>query len=609
MRATSLTILLMLFAAHPAHADNWVKVKSPHFLVISDGSESQARHIAQGFEEIHAVFNVALPGLRTDSGAETIVIAVKDEHSFVTLEPFEKKMAAFRAGEFHKGWERDYVIVRLDFPDQTRDIVYHEYIHKLLHLNFTRLPVWLDEGLAEFFGNTLMRSDGTFMGAPSPRIDLLRSGTLYPIQTVLTVVPSSPYYRDESKVQMFYAEAWGLTHFLVFGDHMGGGQKLNAYLGALQDGADSVKAFDETFGNRKDVEKNFQFYTTRLLFNAAKLDKLPEIKPSSFPGGPMPRGETDAMLGGFYTKLQEMDAANAKLTAALSEDPKSALAHENEAFYYFQQGRDEDAQKEFDQSVSLDPNGYLAIYYQALMKYHGKSDADSLAQLDAAMDKVMKLDPNFAPALVVRSQILVRQRKLQDALNISVKARDLEPDRAGYQTNSAAILLLGHNYPAAVKMAAAVAARWSASDSAEALAVVAQARRLGKIEQTPEEKTREDQEMEYAKDTTPVEGTIQSVQCEKSKPMELVLLSGQKSLNFRAGKEFGVGFSDTLWYGADHFNPCHHIEGMNALVRYKPPANSTDVPEMWWLEIRDEIIPSSLPPDPADKPAAAPAVN
>ena len=469
--------------------------------------------------------------------------------------------------------------------------------------------MWLDEGLAEFFGNTLMRSDGTFMGAPSPRQETLVSRTLYPIQTILTVTTDSPYYLDENKSEMFYAEAWGLTHFIVFGDHMGGGQKLNAYLGALQNGEDSVKAFDEIFGDRKEVEKNFQFYTTRLLFNAARLDKLPEINPAGFAGSAMSRGETDAMLGGFYTNLRETEAAGGKLTAALNEDPKSALSHENQAFLNFQQGKDDDAQKEFDQAVSLDGNDYLSLYYQAVMRYHGKTDADSLAQLDSAMGKVMQLNPRFTPAFVVRSQLLVRQRKLQDAFNISFKAQRLEPDRAGYQTNSAAILLLGHNYPEAVKMAGAVARRWSATDSAEALAVVAQARRLGKIDQSAEEKSQEDREMEYAKGTTPLEGVIQSVHCEKGKPLELVLQTGQKSMNLRSGKEFGVGFSDTLWYGADHFTACHHIEGMNALVRYIPSPNPADETEMRWLEIRDEIIPSSLPPIPADTPSAAPAAN
>jgi tetratricopeptide (TPR) repeat protein len=199
-----------------------------------------------------------------------------------------------------------------------------------------------------------------------------------------------------------------------------------------------------------------------------------------------------------------------------------------------------------------------------MMKYHGRKDADSLAQLDAAMAKVMQLNPRFAPAFVVRSQIYVQQGKLQDAYNTSVQAQRLEPDRGGYLTNSAAILLLGRNYPGALKIVTVVAARWYGSDSAEALAVAAQARQLGKIEQTADEKTEEDREMVYAKGIAAVGGIIQSTHCEKSSPLKLVLRSGDKLLNFRNGKKFGTGFSDTLWYGEDHFDVCYHLAGMNA---------------------------------------------
>jgi tetratricopeptide (TPR) repeat protein len=581
----------------PADADTWVKVKSPHFTVISNGNEKEARRVTEGFEQIHAIFSVALPGLRTDSGAETIVIAPKDERTFTYLLPFEKKRAGTIAGEFHKGWEKDHVIVRLDIPDEERNIVYHEYVHKLLHLNFTRMPVWLDEGLAEFFGNTWIRKEGAFIGAPSPRIGLLRSRTPYPLQTILSVGPGSPYYRDEDKVGMFYAESWGLTHFLMFGDNMGNGERMNSYLGGLQKGLDDQKAFQQAFGDRDEIQKKFANYMTRFSFPAKRLDKPPNVNSSEFVGGPMSAAETDARLGSFFTYIRELDLANQRLTTALTEDPKSSLAHENEGFLYFQQGKDEQAEKEFDDAANLDPDDYLALYYQALLRYHGKTDPDSLAKLDAALEKVITLNPRFAPALVVRSQIYVRLGKLQDAYNVALRAQKLEPDRAGYQTNVAAILLLGRNYTNAVKIASTVAARWTASDSAEALAVVTHARRLGGIEQTADEKNQEEEEMKYATDTSAVEGVVSSTSCEKSKPMELVLQTGDRSLNFRASsKSFGLGFSDTIWYGTDHFTGCYHLDGMKAVVRYKPSADQSAGNEMRWLEIRDELIPGSVPP-------------
>lgn len=609
MRSVFWGVCAFALGVLPCRADNWVKVQSPHFTVISNGSEKQARQAALGFEQIHTVFSSIIPGMRTDSSAETVVIGLKDENTFAELMPSEKKYVSHLGGLFMKGWEKDYVLVRLDIPDEDKNIVYHEYIHKLLHLNFTRLPVWLDEGLAEFFGNTWMRDDGIYIGAPSPRLAELRSRTMYPVSTILSVGRASPYYRDADKAAMFYAESWGLTHFLMFGPGMEGGHKMNVYLASLQNGMESEKAFEQAFGSRAEVEKGFQAYANRFTYGAMRFDRMQKIDPGTFAGGPLVPAEADAMIGGFYTRQHEMELAGKRLSSALSMNPKSALAHENEGFLEFVQGQDEDARKEFDTAAALNPDSYLAVYYQAMMKFHGKKDTDSLGQLDLALTRVMRLNPRFAPAFVERSQIYVQQGKLQDAYNTSVLAQRLEPDRGGYLTNSAAILLLGHNYPAALQTASKVASRWYDSDSAEALAIVTQARRLGKIEQTAEEKMQEEQDMEYAKDTTAVEGIVESLRCEKSKPLEIVIRSGDRSLSFKSGKKFGLGFSDTLWYGEDHFNECYHLEGMNALVRYSPSSDMSAQPEMRWLEIRDELIPSALPAPASDKSSGSSPAN
>ena len=101
--------------------------------------------------------------------------------------------------------------------------------------------------------------------------------------------------------------------------------------------------------------------------------------------------------------------------------------------------------------------------------------------------------------------------------------------------------------------------------------------------------------MKYAADTMAVEGTVKSVSCEPAKPLEVVLQVGDNNSSFRAGKMFGAGFSDTLWFGTDHFTLCHHLEGMKAVARYHPSPDQNGENELRWLEIRDELIPSSVP--------------
>ena len=58
------------------------------------------------------------------------------------------------------------------------------------------------------------------------------------------------------------------------------------------------------------------------------------------------------------------------------------------------------------------------------------------------------------------------------------------------------------------------------------------------------------------------------------------------------------GFSDTVWYGTDHFNICRHVEGLRAIVRYKPSAESRYAGELAELEFREEL--PTLPAPKAD---------
>jgi len=52
-----------------------------------------------------------------------------------------------------------------------------------------------------------------------------------------------------------------------------------------------------------------------------------------------------------------------------------------------------------------------------------------------------------------------------------------------------------------------------------------------------------------------------------------------------------VGFSDTLWYGRDHFSRCHHLEGLRAVVHYRPASDATYAGDIAEVEIRDDLPP------------------
>src|SRR6266446_10321248 len=135
----------------------WIEVRSPHFVVSSNAGEKEARRIADQFEQIRTLFHTAFANLRVDPAQPVLILAAKNENTMKMLLPedWEVKGHVHPAGLYQQGEDKHYVILRVDSEGANPfHALYHEYTHALLHLNFTGLPLWLDEGLAEFYGNS-----------------------------------------------------------------------------------------------------------------------------------------------------------------------------------------------------------------------------------------------------------------------------------------------------------------------------------------------------------------------------------------------------------------------------------------------------------------------
>jgi hypothetical protein len=82
---------LILFAALTALAgdktENWLEVRSPHFIVVSDSGEKQVRYVADQFERMRTVFHDRFPLASVDPSMPVVVLAIKGEKNFRALEP------------------------------------------------------------------------------------------------------------------------------------------------------------------------------------------------------------------------------------------------------------------------------------------------------------------------------------------------------------------------------------------------------------------------------------------------------------------------------------------------------------------------------------------
>ena len=567
----------------------WVEVRSPHFRVLTDGSDGQARRVAREFEQMRAVFATAFPSMGLESGAPLLVLAPRDESSLKALLPeLWKRKGAKPAGLFEHGWEKEYAVVRLDemAPDAYA-VVYHEYVHSLLHLNFRWLPVWLDEGFAELYGYSRFEQRRILVGAPSERLPWVQSHPLIPIDTILEVNQDSPYYRDEDKVQMFYGEAWALTHFLIFGPGMEGGKRFNQFFRLVQQGDEQKKAFHQVFGDPATLQFALNQYVHKFAMTVWVMNNPPHTEEKDFAARTLTVAETEAELASFHLFSHDPAAARGPASQALADDPKLGLAHEDAGFLAFSEGKDEEASREFAQAYELDPKLYLSYFYRLMLSPAARGDgtADRDAMEDGLV-KTLAVNPEFAPAYVELARLYVRRGDPTRALAQARKAEQLEPMRAGYHLLSGQILLRMGRGAEAAGFAKEVADRWSGPDHNEAVelwnSIPAEQRPPG----------------EAPRETGPAgsqaaQGRVVSVACgPPEQGLTLVLEHDGQPLRFHAQGSWLAGFSDTLWYGEDHFSLCHHLEGLRAIVHYRPASDKSYTGELMEVEVRDDLPPA-----------------
>jgi hypothetical protein len=545
--------------------------------------------------------------MRLETGASLVIFAPRDESSMKAMAPdFWKAPGPKPAGLFQHGWERQYAVIRLDQDIPGRyNVVYHEYVHTLLHANFRWLPTWLDEGLAEFYGNTRFEGDKVYIGAPSVRVQRLRGAAFIKIDELISENPWVKFRNDQQQIDLYYSEAWALVHYLTFGPGMEQGAKLNKFYSALMLGEDQKKAFQEAFGNFKDVEQGLFRYTGQFLFNSYSAPNPSQLKEKDFPSRVTTPAETDAELGAYRLFSHDRDEARAATEQALRDDPNVALAHETLGFLDFADGKDQDADSEFERAYAVDPQRYLSLYYKTMLSSLRTSTApaDELA-LRAAMYDVLKANPRYAPAFIELALIAARHAELQNAFNLARKAEVLEPSRAGYHLLVGRLLLASGNGQEAGKAATFVADRWRGPDRDEAMEL---------WNDIPAEKRPSDAPQPL--DTPPItltsQGTLTSIVCGgKETGTSLVIQSPLGAQTFRSSGAHRIGFSDTLWFGTDHFTLCHHLEGLRAIVEYKPSTNKDLTGEWLGLELREDLhVMSAKPADPTAQHAtpAAPA--
>ena len=302
MRRTIVFLFLLaeaMSASGRDSLDHWFEVRSPNFVVLTDSNEKQGLRIASQFERMRAVLHLLMPTASDSAGSPIIVLALKDKKAMQTLEPesYLAKGQIDLAGLFMRAPDKNYILLRLDaqgaHPFAT---VYHEYTHYLMRDAGEWLPLWLNEGLAEFFQNTDIQEKEVRVGqASNDDILYLRQNQLMPLTTLFRVDYTSPYYHEEQKGSVFYAESWALTHMISISDAQKGTSRLQDYANLLVRKQDPVTAAQQAFGDLNQLQRSLSTYVSQPRFMEFKINKAIPVNESTFQLRPIPATDANAI--------------------------------------------------------------------------------------------------------------------------------------------------------------------------------------------------------------------------------------------------------------------------------------------------------------------------
>ena len=432
-------------AAAPA---TWTEVRTPHFVVSSDAGETAARGVARDFEQIRALFHATFPELRVDPPQAIRIIVARDEATMRLITPDEwgGPEHVHPSGVFHSDGEKDYIVLRLDAEGTTAfHTSYHEYTHSLMYLNFPRLPLWVREGVAEFFGNSLLSEARATTGTVDRgHLFALSKNEWLPMETLFQVTETSPYYNEKNPASVFYAESWATVHYLLLDPEARRGDLFKKYLAAWDSGADAVAAARTALGDLNTFEQAVKKYVGQANWRpGVALPGLAGLEEASWKTRAMAPAEVLALRGDYFAHRRMVNEARPLLEEAVKSGPEIAGTHEALGYCYFRDGEFAEAQEEMQRTIALGTDDFVPYFVLgSLQLQNALATANDVDDARKNLERAAELNPRFAPTFEVLTQAYSSSTSTQaKALEAAATALKLDPESRNYRMNLAYALL------------------------------------------------------------------------------------------------------------------------------------------------------------------------
>lgn len=398
MRFLLAFLTVLATASTSAHAE-WRAYETAHFVFYSQSGAKDVSELARKLESVDGLMRLATHLGDTDP-VKVRIYEVADERA---VQAAMGEEGTGVAGFYTSNVLGPYAVVprRVTFTGDpiVRDIViHHEYAHHFMLQYFpASYPRWYTEGFAELIGSSRIMPDGKIAyGYPAKHRGDAIAFHWVPLQRLLTVP------MDEIKQIDLYGQGWALTHFLTFSPTRA--PQLRQFLQSLNRGSTAVEAA-KSFGDLDQLNREALNYLRQ-----GTLDYRPVAVPLQQP-----------LING----TRALSAAEADLipeTIAFSDEDTATIRKAED------RAREQARQQAILAQIRTKAGRYPTDSFALRLLAEAEAAAGNYAAAEAAADRLLALNAENVPALVVKSRAMSRaaQRLAGPArITMAAKAREL----------------------------------------------------------------------------------------------------------------------------------------------------------------------------------------
>ena len=389
-------------------ASSWQGVETSRFTIYSANQDPGAQAILARLETARSFF--AQAGLTTPGTTSALAILAVDATADADVYRLNPAAYAF----YQRTPHGDFVVMH-DLAPEHFSVAVHEYTHFVIEHAGLKLPLWLNEGVADFYSTLEARKTQVVIGiAPIGREDRLRAGHWIDWTTLTAVDNESPYYRQSDKMILFYAQSWAMVHMLALDPEYAAG--FPKFLETVSSGVTVDAAMIAIYHkNLQQIGEDLQSYvgSKRMTTHVLDIDvRLPALATTEIAdAGARVEFALAEILSANPPMIEE---ATRRLTALATKYQQDPRADESLGFIAMRAGLAQDAAAHFARALqnhSQDPEVWFRLAHLKLQTGGPTPEVVDLLERVTAINAdnyAARLELGFAAAKIEKYDLAVK---------------------------------------------------------------------------------------------------------------------------------------------------------------------------------------------------------